>query len=41
LKSWPNSRKYSEKDANEACWLNIYPMANHGNYKPQSWVWPF
>ncbi len=36
--SWPNSRKYSEKDANE---MNLYPMANHGNCKSQFQVWPF
>jgi hypothetical protein len=41
LGSRPNSKKYSEKDVNEAYWLKLYPMANHGNYKSQSWVWPF
>ncbi len=32
-------RKYNEKDANEACQLNLYPMANHGNCKSQSRMW--
>ncbi len=41
LKSQLNNRKYSEKDVNEACQLNLYPMANHHNYKSQSWMWPF
>jgi hypothetical protein len=36
-----NNKKYSEKNAIEAYWLNLYPMANHGNYKSQSQVWPF
>ncbi len=33
LGSWPNSKKYGGKNANEACQLNLYPMANHGNCK--------
>jgi hypothetical protein len=41
LKSQPNSTKYGEKDANEAYWLNLYPMANHGKYKSQFQMWPF
>jgi hypothetical protein len=41
LRSQPNNKKYNEKYAKEACWLNLYPTANHGNYKSQSQVWPF
>jgi len=41
LRSRPNNKKYNEKDVNEAHRLNLYPMANHGNYKSQSRVWPF
>jgi len=33
LKSRPNNKKYDEKNVNETCRLNLYPMANHGNYK--------
>jgi hypothetical protein len=33
LGSWPNSRKYGEKDVNETCQLSLYPMANQGNCK--------
>ncbi len=32
----PNNKKYGEKNANEAYQLNLYPMANHGNFKSQS-----
>jgi hypothetical protein len=31
--SQPNSKKYGEKDAKEACWLNPYPIINHGSFK--------
>jgi hypothetical protein len=27
-------KKYGEKDAREACQLNLYPMANHGIIGP-------
>ncbi len=40
LGSWPNNKNYGEKDEREAYWLNLYPITNHGNYKPQYWVWP-
>jgi hypothetical protein len=33
LGSRPNNNKYSEKDESKACQLNLYPIANHGNYK--------
>ncbi len=32
--SWPNSKKYSEKDVNETCQLNPYPMANQVTVSP-------
>jgi hypothetical protein len=35
LSSWPNNKKYGEKDEREACQLNLYPIINHGNYKFQ------
>jgi hypothetical protein len=35
LGSQPNNKKYGEKDINDAYCLNLYPMANHGNYKSQ------
>ncbi len=38
--SWPKNKKYGEKDEREVCQLNLYPIANHGNCKSQSWVWP-
>jgi hypothetical protein len=34
LGSWPNNNKYGEKDEREACWLNLYPIASHGNCNP-------
>jgi hypothetical protein len=33
--SWPNNKKYGEKDEKEVCQLNLYPIANHGSYKSQ------
>jgi hypothetical protein len=39
--SQPNNKKYNEKDVKEACWLNLYPITNYGNYRSQSLVWPF
>jgi len=33
LGSRPNNNKYDEKDENETCQLNLYPIANHGSYK--------
>jgi hypothetical protein len=41
LRSQHNNKKYGERNVNEACRINLYPMANHGNYKSQSWVWHF
>jgi len=37
---WQNNKKYGENDERETCQLNLYPMANHGNCKSQSLVWP-
>ncbi len=41
LGSQPNNKKYGENDAREAYRLNLYPMANHGNYMSQFLVRPF
>jgi hypothetical protein len=38
--SWPNNKKYGEKDERKACWLNLYPIVNHGSCKSQSQIWP-
>jgi hypothetical protein len=38
--SWLNNKKYGEKDERKTCQLNLYPIANHGNYKSKSQVWP-
>ncbi len=38
--SWPNNKRYGEKDEREACQLNLYTIASHGNCKSQSRVWP-
>jgi len=35
LGSWPNNKKYSEKDAKEVHRLNLYFIFNHGSYKSQ------
>jgi hypothetical protein len=35
-----NNKKYGEKDEKEACQLNLYPIASHGNRKSQYRVWP-
>jgi hypothetical protein len=40
LGSWPNNKKYGEKNEREACQLNLYPIANHGSYKSQFQIWP-
>jgi hypothetical protein len=31
--SWPNIKKHNENNAREACQFNLYPIANHENYK--------
>ncbi len=41
LGSRPNNKKYCEKNANEVYQLNLYPMANHGNFESQFQMWPF
>ncbi len=41
LGSRQNNKKYNEKNANEVYQLNLYPMANHGNCKSLSHMWPF
>jgi hypothetical protein len=33
--SWPNNKKYGEKDERGACQQNLYPIVSHGNYKSQ------
>jgi hypothetical protein len=38
LGSWPNNKKYGQKDKGEACQLNLHPIANHGSYMSQSQV---
>ncbi len=37
---WPNNKKYGEKDEKKTCWLNLYPIVNHGSYKSQFQIWP-
>jgi len=31
LGSWPNNKRYGEKDARETYQLNLYPITNHGS----------
>jgi hypothetical protein len=37
----PNNKKYGEKDARKAYWLNLYPMVNHDNCKFKYLTWHF
>jgi hypothetical protein len=31
--SWPNNKKYGEKDEKKVCQFNLYPLISHGSCK--------